>query len=182
MESQKIINVLEPNDNNEKYFQTKKWYIINDQINGQYNENSTIKFDTEVIKENICDYGDAYILVTGDIKIIGGATETKFCFKDTPFIRNVLHLNDTHIETSGNLKLVMKHYNLIEYSDNYQDTVGSLHQFKRAEQPMNNDVSGDVDVGNSDSFKYRSSLLTRLNSEACDAGANPYRTFKMPKF
>ena len=31
MESQKIINFLEPDDDNEKYFQTKKWYTINDQ-------------------------------------------------------------------------------------------------------------------------------------------------------
>ena len=136
MESQKIINILEPNDNNEKYFRTKKWYIINDQINGGYNENSTTKFHTEVIKESACDYGYAYILVSGDIKIIGGDADTKFCFKDIPFIRNVLHLNDTHIETSDYLQLVMKHYNLIEYSGNYQDTVGSLYQFKRAEQPM----------------------------------------------
>ena len=65
MESQKIINFLEPKDDNERYFQTKKWYIINDQSNCQYNENSTMKINTEVIKENICDYGNACILVTG---------------------------------------------------------------------------------------------------------------------
>ena len=46
MESQKIINFLEPDHDNEKYFQTKKWYIVNDQNNGQYQENSTIKFNT----------------------------------------------------------------------------------------------------------------------------------------
>ena len=55
-------------------FQTRKWYIINDQNNGQYgkgNENdSTIKFNTEVIKPNLCDYLDAYILVTGDIAVV----------------------------------------------------------------------------------------------------------------
>ena len=121
MESQKIINFF---DDNEKYFQTKKWYTINDQNNGQYQENSTIKFNTEVIKPNLCDYADAYILVTGNVKIVGGAANTRFCFKDGPF-------TDTHIETAENLQLVMKHYNLTEYSDNHQDTVGSLYQFIR---------------------------------------------------
>ena len=74
MEAQKIINLLENSDDNELEFQTRKWYIVNDQNNGQYgkgNENdSTIKFNTEVIKPNLCDYLDAYILVTGDIAVV----------------------------------------------------------------------------------------------------------------
>ena len=53
--------------------QQKKRYIINNQNNGQYgrgNENdSTIKFETKVIKPNLCDYSDAYVLVIGDIKV-----------------------------------------------------------------------------------------------------------------
>ena len=62
--------------------------------------------------------------MTGSVKIIGGNENTRFYFKGiSPFTRSVLHLNDTHIETAENLKLVMKHYNLIEYSGNYQDTV-----------------------------------------------------------
>ena len=107
MESQKIINPLEPDSGDEKYFQTKNWYIINDQNNGQYNENPTIKFKTEVIKPKLCDYADAYILVTGNVKIIGGAVNTRFCFQGiSPFTRSVLHLNDTYIETVENLNLV----------------------------------------------------------------------------
>ena len=165
MESQKIINFLEPDDDNEKYFQTKKWYIINDQNNGQYQENSSLKFNTEVIKPNLCDYAGAYILVTGNVKITGGNANTRFCFKGCgPFIRSVIHLNDTHIETAKNIELVMKLYNLIEYSDNYQDTVGSLYQFKRHEQPLN-DAGNLVDVtaGTSSSFKYKPGLLAELN-------------------
>ena len=138
MESQKIINFLEPEDDNEIYFQTKKWYIINDQNNGQYQENATINFNTDVIKQNLCDYSHAYILITGDVKVVGeNNVNTRFCYKNTPFIRSVLHLNDTHIETAERIELVMKHYNLIEYSDNYQDTIGSLYQFKRREQSGN---------------------------------------------
>ena len=57
---------------NPKNLLQKKWYIINNQNNGQYgegNENdSTIKFETKVIKPNLCGYSDAYILVTGNIE------------------------------------------------------------------------------------------------------------------
>ena len=47
-------------------------------------------------------------------------------------------------------------YNLLEYSDNYEESSGSLYQFKRDEAPKNN---GDVIVDNSSSFKYKSNLL-----------------------
>ena len=47
-------------------------------------------------------------------------------------------------------------YNLLEYSDNYEESSGSLYQFKRDEPPKNN---GDVIVDNSSSFKYKSNLL-----------------------
>ena len=67
---QKIANPLNDSDNKFSKFATRKWYIINDQNNGEGNENdSTIKFETKVIKPNLCDYSNAYILVTGDIKL-----------------------------------------------------------------------------------------------------------------
>ena len=123
MESHKINNLL-GTDDDYKSFQTRELYIINDQNNGQCDENTTIKFTTEVIKSNLCDFGDAYVLVTGSVKIISGAANTKICFKGLSlFTRSVLHLNGTHVETAENLTLVMKHYNLIEYSKNYQATV-----------------------------------------------------------
>ena len=72
-ETQKIVNLRNDPDNKTSKFATRKWYIINDQNNGQYgrrNENdSTIKSETKVIKPNLCDYSDAYIIVTGDIKV-----------------------------------------------------------------------------------------------------------------
>ena len=50
----------------------------------------------------------------------------------------------------------MPMYNLIEYSDNYSDTSGSLWQFKRDEVPANN---ADLTINNSQSFKYKAALL-----------------------
>ena len=76
MENQKIINLLDRTDTNSKHFATKKWYIINDENNTNYGVNKdtgadnpgTIKYDTRVLKPNLCDYAEAYILVNGTIR------------------------------------------------------------------------------------------------------------------
>ena len=54
----------------------------------------------------------------------------------------------------------MPMYNLIEYRDNYSDTSGSLWQFKRYEQPKENNVDiFNVSTDNSLSFKYKSNFI-----------------------
>ena len=76
MENQKIINLLDKTDTDSKHFATKKWYIINDENNTNYgvdkntcaNAPDTIKYDTRVLKPNLCDYAEAYILVNGTIR------------------------------------------------------------------------------------------------------------------
>ena len=174
METQKIVNLLNDSDNESSKFATRKWYIINDQNNGQYgrgNESdATIKFETKVIKPNLCDYSDAYILVTGDIKVASVAANTNVAFKNCPpFTRCVTHINDEHVQTAENLDIIMSTYNLIEYSDDYADSSGSLYQFKRDESPMN-DAKHPLNVAldNSTSFKYKASLL----GKATDADGN----------
>ena len=86
MESQKNVNLLNDSNDESSKFATRKWYIINAQNNGQYgrgSENdSTIKFETKVIKPNLCGYSDAYILVTGDIKVADVAANTNDAFKN----------------------------------------------------------------------------------------------------
>ena len=96
METPKIVNLLNDTDNESSEFATKKWYINNDQNNGQNGnrdrDGTTIKFETEVIKSNLCDYSDAYILVTGNITVAGGSENTKVAFKNcTTFIICVTH-------------------------------------------------------------------------------------------
>ena len=76
MENQKIINLLNKSDTNSRHFAIKKWCIINDENNANYGVNKdtgennpdTIKDDTRVLKPNLCDYADAYILVDGTIR------------------------------------------------------------------------------------------------------------------
>ena len=143
MEAQTIINLLEESDDDEILkFQTRKCYVINDQNNGQYGKgdgnDSTIKFNAEVIKPNLCDYSDAYILVTGNIAVVNGNQITLVAFKSCcSFNRCVTHINDEQIETANNLDVIMNLCNLIEYSDNYKQSSGSLYQFKRQEQNLN---------------------------------------------
>ena len=142
METQKIVNLLNDSDNESSKFATRKWYVVNDQNNGQYgrgNENdSTIKFETKGIKPNLCDYSDTYILVTGDVKVADVAADTNVAFKNcAPFTRCVTHINDGHVETAKNLNIIMPIYNLLEYSDNYNGSSGSLCQFKRDKSLMN---------------------------------------------
>ena len=118
MEIHKIVSLLSDSDNESSKFVTRERYIINDQNNGQHgrgNENdSTIKFETKVIKSNFCDYSDAYILVTGDIKIMAVAADINVAFKNfAPFTRCVTHINDEQVKTAENLDTIMPMYNLI---------------------------------------------------------------------
>ena len=96
METQKIVNLLNDSSGESSKFATAKLYVINDQNNTEYgegNENdSSIKFETKVIKINLCDYSDAYILVTGDIKVKATGANTSVAFKNcAPFARCVTH-------------------------------------------------------------------------------------------
>ena len=82
METQKIVNLL----NEFSKFATIKWYIINDQNNGQYGRGNgsdcTLKFETKVITSNLCDYSDTYIILTGDINVKNFAANTNVAFKN----------------------------------------------------------------------------------------------------
>ena len=94
-----------------------------------------LKFETQAIKSNLCDYSDAYILVTGDITATDGDANTKVAFKNcAPFTKSITHINDEQIDNTDNLDIIMLMYNLMEYSDNYSDTSESLWQFKRDEK------------------------------------------------
>ena len=54
--------------------------------NGNYSQNEEIKFLTRSIESRLCDYSDAYILVTGNITVTGGNANTKVAFKNcAPF-------------------------------------------------------------------------------------------------
>ena len=135
---------------------------------------ATVKFETKVIKSHLCDYSDTYILVIGDITATGGNENTKVAFKNcAPFRKCVTHKNNEHVDSADNLDITMPMYNLIEYSDNYSNTSGSLWQFTRDESPLNNNVNpDDVSVNNSSSFKYKSNVFRSLTAAANEVFKN----------
>ena len=181
MESQKIVNLLDHKDEDNPRFETRKWYIVNDHNNGKYGQGddvrSTVKFDTEIVRPFLCDYFDAYILVTGTIKVQNGNDATRVAIKNChPFTRATFKLNNEQVVTADNLDLIMNLYNILEYSDNYADTTASLYQYKRPEPRDNN--GNVVNLGNAlSSFKYLSGLvqkqLTTPNSENFPANTDP---------
>ena len=84
-----------------------------------------------MIKPNLCDYSYAFILVTGDITVNNADVNTSVAFKNcAPFTKCITYINEEHLETTENLNIIMPMYNLLEYSDNYSDSSGSLYQFK----------------------------------------------------
>ena len=110
METQKIANLLGDADNESSKFATRKWYVINDQNNTDYGEGNesgtTVKFETKATKSSLCDYSDAYILVTGDTTATGGDAVTRVAFKNcATFTKCITHINDEHIDSADNLIL-----------------------------------------------------------------------------
>ena len=75
MKYQKIANLLDCEvalsaSNQPSKFRTKNWVEINDESRGTYTSND-IKFKTTMVRSNLCDYADAYILLKGAITITG---------------------------------------------------------------------------------------------------------------
>ena len=167
MENQKIINLLDKIDVDSKHFATKKWYIINDENNTNYgvdkdtgaNNPDTIKYDTRVLKPNLCDYAEAYILVDGTIRAAAANGDTRLVLKNcAQFTKRNLQISDEHVDAAENLDMTMPMYNLIEYSDNYQDSSATLYQYKRDEPPEANAIN-DLTTNTSSFFKYKVELL-----------------------
>ena len=149
MEYQKITNLLNDESNQPSKFRTRNWVEINDESKGNYTSND-IKFTTTMLRSNLCGYGDAYILVKGTITITGNvgpepnpnaprtaaqllaARQTDerdkgVIFKNcVPFTKCISRINNTDIDNSQDIDIVMPMYNLIEHSDNYSKTSGSL--------------------------------------------------------
>ena len=116
-------------------FRAKNWVEINDESRGTYNVNSQIKFKTTILKSSLCDYSDAYILVKRTIAVNNTAAadtdannnNKKVIFKNcAPFTKCISEINNTQVENAKDIDIVMTMYNLIEYSDNYAKTSGSL--------------------------------------------------------
>ena len=151
--------------------------MVHDENNTNYgvdkdtgaNNPDTIKYGTRVLKPNLCDYAEAYILVDGTIRSGAAVNATRLALKNcASFTKCNLEINDEHVDTAENLDIVMSMYNLLEYSDNYQDSSATLYQYKR-DEPPEDDAVADLTADNSSSFKYKIELLGNVTEVAGNA-------------
>ena len=171
MEYQKIVNLIDDNTLNQpSKFRTRNWIEINDESRGVYNVNSQIKFKTTMLKSSLYDYSDAYILVKGTIPVNSTAaqgaaannTNKKVIFKNCARSE----INNTQIDNAKDIDIVMPMYNLIEYSDNYAKTTGSLWQYCKDIPARNNDDEIIIFDGNNttDSFKFKAKITGKTGN------------------
>ena len=160
METQKIINLLD--DSEDSKFATKKWCAIGSQTaKGKYNQNNSIKFETETIQLTLFDYSNAFILVTRDITVNADNNAAVAFESCASFSTCETEINDLFIHEANHIYFAMPTHSLTEYSNNYSDTSGSLWQFKIDEVPTNN---ADLTIDNSESFKYKVALVGKIKS------------------
>ena len=95
---------------------------MNDESKGRY-DNSNIRFKTSMIRSNLCDYSDVYILVKGTITVPNTAaagvsvnnTNKKLILENcAPFTDCITEINNTQVDDAQKIDLVMPMYNLIE--------------------------------------------------------------------
>ena len=119
-----------------------------------------------MLKSSLCDYCDACILVKGTISVNNTAAEgaavnnndKNVIFKKcAPFTNCINEINNTQIGNAKDIDIVMPMYNLIEYSDNYAKTTGSLWQYCKDIQARNDNNEITVFARNSltDSFNFK---------------------------
>ena len=74
MEYEKIANLLDTKSSQPYEFRTRNWVEIDDKSRGTYTSND-IKFKTTMLRSNLCDNADAYILVKGTVTITGAGND-----------------------------------------------------------------------------------------------------------
>ena len=123
-------------------FTTIKWTEIFDQSNGTYNKNKGIRFKTSQLRNDLCDFNDAYIVATGKISATDANLPNninppdnidytrKVSLKNSaPFFNYILKINNQLIEDAQNLGIVMPMYNLLYCLKNFRKTTGSFWNY-----------------------------------------------------
>ena len=159
MKFKKIVNLLDTisDDKDLPRFVTKKWIEVYDQSEKNYSVNKEIRIKTSMLRSDLCDFGDVYIVVKGD-NTFEGVNNANKQNKNLPFKNNalfincILKINSVKIDNAKALDVVMPMYNLLEYSKNYRKTAGSLCNYYR-------DKTSDLLSANPEFFKYKTSIV-----------------------
>ena len=187
MEHDKINNLLLSEDNESKQlckFVTEE-YVEVKILSNTYNKNKSIRFKTPMLRSNLCDYSDSYILVKGTITVAApGVNNNADNIRDkrsrplilknnAPFVSCITRINGELIEDADDLDIVMPIYNLLEYRKNYRKTIGSLYNYYRDELTNDdNDNFANIDLVNSEAFKYKNKITG--NTYNVDADDDDY--------
>ena len=188
MEHDKINNFLLSEDNESKQlskFVTREYAKVKS-LSNTYNKNKSIRFKTPMLRSNLCDYSDGYILVKGTITVTApGVNNNANNIRDkrnrplilknnAPFVSCITRINVELIENADDLDIVMPIYNLLEYSKNYRKTIGSLYNYYRDELSDDADDNNfaSINVVNSEAFKYKNKITG--NTYNVDAGVQGY--------
>ena len=169
MKYDKINNVLLSEDNeSEKLskFVTRQYVKVNNSLLDTYDENKSNTFKTPMLRSNLCDYSNAYILVNGTVTVTGNHPRDRqnrplILKNNAPFISCITRINGELIEDADDLDIVMPMYNLLEYSKSYRKTIRSLYNYYRDELSNDNDNDnfGNIKVVNSKAFKYKNKII-----------------------
>ena len=144
------------------------------------------RFKTPMLRSNLCDYSDAFILVKGTITVTAPRVNynannirdkrnrTLILKNNAPFVSCITRINGELIEDADDLDIVMSMYNLLEYSKNYRKTIGSLYNYYRDElsDDADDNIFDNIEVVNSNTFKYKSEIIG--NTYNVNAGADGY--------
>ena len=105
-----------------------------------YHVNKEIRIKTPLLRSDLCDFRDVYIVVKGVIPVTNPDVAKRnkaMAFKNnTPFINCISKINGVQIDNAEDLDVVMPMYKLLEYSKNYRKTRGSLWNYYRG-KPSN---------------------------------------------
>ena len=133
MEFQKIVNLLDmtSNDKDLPRFVTKKWIEVYDESGrNSYSINKEIRIKTPMLRSDLCNFSDAYIVVKGIIAVTNpddAKRNKSVAFKNNePFINCISKINRVQIDHAEDLNVAMPKYNLLEYRKNYKKARGSF--------------------------------------------------------
>ena len=188
MEYDKINHLLLSEDNESEQlskFVTREYVRVNS-LSNTYNENKSIRFKALMLRSNLCDYSDAYILVKGTITITAlGVNNNANNIRDkrnrpvilknnAPFVSRITRINSELIEDGDDLDIVVPMYNLLEYSKNHRKTIEFLYNYYRDELSDDADDNNfdNIKVVNSNTFKYKNKIIANMYN--VNAGADGY--------
>ena len=172
MEYDKINNLLLSEDNESEQlskFVTREYVRVNS-LSNTYNGNKSIRFKTPMLRSNLCDYSDAYILVKDTVTVNGvvNGAENEILRRNrplilknnAPFVWRMTKINYEFIEDAYDLDIVISMYNFLEYSKNYRKTIGSLYNYYRDELSDDNNPNNflNTNVVNSNAFEYKNKI------------------------